>query len=156
MKLLSLFVCVLSLNTFASACPDISGKFQGRCTETFYTHPEANKNPELLFNITQTQCNTVEVKMTHVSSGAEITDTFDVTVDKMKMLETDKMTLYSSAMYTEDALLGSIEHISKMTGINVMYFSNRYSTVDVAGVPHLVFSQGSTNYLLECEIPAAN
>ncbi len=156
MKLLGLFMCILSLSSFANACPDISGKFQGRCTETFITHPEANKNPELLFSITQTQCNDVEVTMTHVSSGAEVTDTFDLTVDKMKMIETDKMTLYSSAMYTEDALLGSIQYISKATGISVMYFSNRYSKVDVAGVPHLVFSQASTNYLLECEIPAVN
>ncbi len=154
MKLLSLFMFILSFNTFANACPDISGKFQGRCTETFPDHPELVKTPELGFAINQSSCDNLDVTMSVFPSGVLMKDVYDFKAGKMVMIDADNVILYSSGLFDADSFVGTIEYVSKSSWQTVFTFKTKYTKVDKAGVPYLLVHQSSEQSILECDIPA--
>ncbi len=154
MKLLSLFICVLSLSNFASACPDISGKFQGRCTETFPDHPELVKTLELGFEINQISCDNLDVTMTVLPSGVLMKDVFDLKAGKIVMIDADNVILYSSGLFDADSFVGTIEYVSKSSWQTVFTFKTKYTKIDKAGVPYLLVHQSSEQSIMDCDIPA--
>ena len=154
MKLLGLFMCILSLSSFANACPDISGKFQGSCTEIFPDHPELVKTPELGFEINQISCDNLDVTMTVLPSGVLMKDIFDLKAGKMVMIDADNVILYSSGLYDTDSFVGTIEYVSKSSWQTVFTFKTKYTKVDTAGLIHLLVHQSSEQSILDCDIPA--
>lgn len=154
MKLLSLLICILTFSSFANACPDISGKFQGRCTETFPDHPELVKTPELGFEINQISCDNLDVTMTVFPSGVLMKDVFDLKAGKMVMIDSDNVILYSNGLFDADSFVGTIEYVSKSSWQTVFTFKTKYTKVDKAGMTHLLVHQSSEQSVLECDIPA--
>lgn len=155
MKILTILIIIISA-TFAIACPNISGKFQGICQETFSGQPELNKNPEIIFEINQTSCEQISVEMIAVSSGAKIKDDFDLTVEKKEMIDGEKAKVYSSGSYDNDSFIGIIDYVSKHSGQSVFKFKTIYTKINKSGVTFLSAQQSAVGYGLSCEIPAVN
>lgn len=155
MKTLSI-ISILFLWSTAVACPNMSGKFQGVCKEVFSGQPELNKNPEINFDIDQMACDQVTVNMTAVSSGLSTKDTFDLTVDKTEIYDTEKAKIFSIGAFENENFVGIIDYVSKHSDETVFRFKTTYKKIDKSGVSYLSVFQTSLGYSLSCEVPVVN